>query len=516
MQSIHTHKILILDFGSQYTQLIAKCTREIGVYCEVYPYNIKEEVARGLIVTGIILSGGPRSVNDLESIKIPEYIFKLGVPVLGICYGMQAMVHQFGGKVTLSDKQEFGSVKIQIEKIHKLYDSIPRVHDVWMSHRDKAVILSDDFEIIASSQDSPIAAIAHKKKLYYGLQYHPEVTHSPYGKKLLENFIVKICNCKALWKPENILSTLIKEIKQQIKSDRVVLGLSGGVDSLVTAMVLHKSIGNQLICIFVDTGLLRLNEVEQIMDQFSKNKTIYVKYVNAESQFLNKLKGVHDPEEKRKKIGRLFIAIFNEEAKKLKNIKWLAQGTIYPDIIESGKNCLEKSCVIKSHHNVGGLPKNMELNLLEPLKNLFKDEVREIGRELSLSYHAVNRHPFPGPGLSVRVIGEVKKEYLDILREADEIYISELKRNQYYYKVSQAFALFLPIKSVGTMGDRRKHGYVIALRAVKTDDFMTACWANLPYELIQKVSSRIVNEVKGVARVVYDITDKPPGTIEWE
>ncbi len=516
MQDIHKHRLLILDFGSQYTQLIARRVREIGVYCEIYPYDVDVSFIKDFAASGIILSGGPESVNESVHVRAPECVFELNVPVLGICYGMQTMAHQFGGEVASSDKREFGYAKIEISKVTPLYESVPQTQDVWMSHGDKVVDLGDEFEVIASSENAPIAAMAHKTKPYYGVQYHPEVTHSAYGKELLENFAFKICGCEALWNPASIIEDAVQKIKAQVGSDEVVLGLSGGVDSSVVAALLHKAIGEQLTCVFVDTGLLRLHEGDQVMQTFAENMHVNVVRVNAEERFLAKLEGVNDPEKKRKIIGNLFVDIFDEESAKLKNAKWLAQGTIYPDVIESAGSSSGKAHVIKSHHNVGGLPEDMKLGLVEPLRELFKDEVRKVGVELGLPYRMVYRHPFPGPGLGVRILGEVKKEYADILRQADAIYMQELEKSGYYDKVSQAFAVFLPVKSVGVMGDQRKYDYVVALRAVETIDFMTARWAHLPYELVGHISNRIVNEVKGISRVVYDVTGKPPGTIEWE
>lgn len=516
MQDIHKHRLLILDFGSQYTQLIARRVREIGVYCEIYPYDIDIDVIRAFSASGVILSGGPESVNESGHVRAPQCVFELGVPVLGVCYGMQTMAHQFGGQVASSDKREFGYAKIQINQLSPLYDDVPSTQDVWMSHGDKVVEPGEHFDIIASSENAPIAAMAHKNKPFYGVQYHPEVTHTAYGKELLENFVFKICSCETLWNPASIIEDAVAKIKAQVGSDEVVLGLSGGVDSSVVAALLHKAIGDRLTCVFVDTGLLRLHEGDQVMQTFAENMHVNVIRVNAEERFLEKLAGVGDPEHKRKIIGNLFVDIFDEESMRLKNAKWLAQGTIYPDVIESAGSSTGKAHVIKSHHNVGGLPPDMRLGLIEPLRELFKDEVRKVGVELGLPYRMVYRHPFPGPGLGVRILGEVKKVYADILRQADAIYMQELEKSGYYDKVSQAFTVFLPVKSVGVMGDQRKYDYVVALRAVETIDFMTARWAHLPYELMGHISNRIVNEVKGISRVVYDVTGKPPGTIEWE
>ncbi|WP_116963482.1 glutamine-hydrolyzing GMP synthase [Fastidiosibacter lacustris] len=516
MKDIHQHKLLILDFGSQYTQLIARRVREIGVYCEIYSYDVAIEHIKSFAAKGIILSGGPESVNESECVRAPECVFELGVPVLGICYGMQTMVHQFGGKVASSDKREFGYAKIELKTTSVLYNGIPDVQDVWMSHGDKVVELGEHFEVIAASENAPIAAMAHKCQPFFGVQYHPEVTHSAYGKELLENFAFKICGCEARWNPASIIEDAVNKIRKQVGEDEVILGLSGGVDSSVVAALLHKAIGDQLTCVFVDTGLLRLHEGDQVMQTFAENMHVKVIRVNAESRFFEKLNSNSDPEQKRKLIGTLFVDIFNEESSKLKRAKWLAQGTIYPDVIESAGSATGKAHVIKSHHNVGGLPEDMKLALIEPLRELFKDEVRKVGIELGLPYRMVYRHPFPGPGLGVRILGQVKKEYADILRQADAIYMQELEKSGWYDKVSQAFTVFLPVKSVGVMGDQRKYDYVVALRAVETIDFMTARWAHLPYELIGHISNRIVNEVKGISRVVYDVTGKPPGTIEWE
>nr|WP_208123257.1 glutamine-hydrolyzing GMP synthase [Facilibium subflavum] len=516
MQDIHQHKILILDFGSQYTQLIARRIREIGVFCEIMPYDVDKEHILAFNAKGIIFSGGPESVHISVDVRVPEFIFSLNVPVLGICYGMQSMVYQLGGQVAASDKREFGYAKISVAQESVLFDNLPQVQDVWMSHGDKVVELGDNFVTIAASDNAPIAAVAHREKPFFGVQFHPEVTHSQYGKELLENFIFNVCHCQALWNPANIIDDLVERTRAQIGTDQVILGLSGGVDSSVVAALLHKAVGDQLTCVFVDTGLLRLHEGDQVMNVFAEHKHINVIRVNAEARFLKALQGVKDPEEKRKIIGNLFVDIFDEEAGKLVNAKWLAQGTIYPDVIESAGSSTGKAHVIKSHHNVGGLPEDMMLGLVEPLRELFKDEVRRIGVELGLPYRMVYRHPFPGPGLGVRILGEVKKEYADLLRKADAIFMEELEATGWYDKVSQAFAVFLPVKSVGVMGDQRKYDYVVALRAVETIDFMTARWAHLPYELIEHLSNRIVNEVSGISRVVYDVTGKPPGTIEWE
>lgn len=516
MTDIHNHKILILDFGSQYTQLIARRVREVGVFCEIFPHDIADDFIKDYHAKGIILSGGPESVYDSD-VKAPEIVFELGVPVLGICYGMQTMVMQHGGEVKGADQSEFGKAIINILKSSEnIFSNLKTEQSVWMSHSDKVTQTGEHFEVIASSANAPVAAVAHKSKPFYGVQFHPETTHTENGQQIIENFALNICKCDALWNIENIIENDIKEIKKQVGSDRVILGLSGGVDSSVVAAILHEAIGDQLTCIFVDTGLLRLNEGDQVMEVFAEHMDINVIRVNAENRFLEALKGIGDPEEKRKIIGKLFVDIFDEEAAKIENAKWLAQGTIYSDVIESAGNSQSKAHVIKSHHNVGGLPKEMKLKLLEPLRELFKDEVRKLGLGLGLPYNMLYRHPFPGPGLGVRILGEIKKEYVETLQKADAIFTEELYKHNLYHDISQAFGVFLPVKSVGVVGDQRRYEYVIALRAVVSIDFMTATWANLPYDFLSIVSNRIVNEVKQVSRVVYDVTGKPPGTIEWE
>ncbi|MDF2690936.1 MAG: guaA [Gammaproteobacteria bacterium] len=516
-QDIHQHKILILDFGSQYSQLIARRVREIGVYCELYAFDASEQAIKDFNPSGIILSGGPESVNVAIHFRAPNIVFELGCPVLGICYGMQTMANQLGGKVVAGSKREFGHAKVmKLPVISRLLDNLPEQFSVWMSHGDKVEALPEGFSAVASSDNTAIAMMANEAKGYYGIQFHPEVTHTEYGKQMLENFVLHICACKALWTSSNIIEESIAKIRDTVGKDEVILGLSGGVDSSVVAALLHQAIKDQLTCVFVDTGLLRLNEGDQVMQLFAENMGIKVLRVNAEQRFLQALENINDPEAKRKIIGKLFVEIFEKEAEKLNNAKWLAQGTIYPDVIESAGSATGKAHVIKSHHNVGGLPENMNLKLLEPLRELFKDEVRKIGVELGLPRGMVYRHPFPGPGLGVRILGEVKKQYADLLRQADAIFIEELNKSGWYDKVSQAFAVFLPVRSVGVMGDARKYDYVIALRAVQTIDFMTARWAHLPYELLEHVAHRIVNEVDGISRVTYDITGKPPATIEWE
>lgn len=521
---IHAQKILILDFGSQYTQLIARRVREVGVYSEIRAFDITDEEIREYNPRGVILSGGPESVAAESSPRAPQLVFELGVPVLGICYGMQTMAEQFGGKVQCSNVSEFGYAQIrQVGNgglLHDIRDHIDdhgkALLDVWMSHGDKVVELPVDFELIAETESCPIAGMAHKDKPFFGIQFHPEVTHTLQGKRIFEHFVLEQCGCEALWTPANIVEDAIERVQSTVGSDKVLLGLSGGVDSSVVAALLHRAIGDQLTCVFVDNGLLRLHEGEHVMDMFAQNMGVKVIRANAEELFLGKLKGVADPEEKRKVIGNTFIDVFDDEATKLTGVKWLAQGTIYPDVIESAGAKTGKAHVIKSHHNVGGLPEDMSFELVEPLRELFKDEVRKIGLELGLPYDMVYRHPFPGPGLGVRILGEVKKQYADLLREADAIFIEELRREGWYDKTSQAFAVFLPVKSVGVVGDGRRYEYVIALRAVETVDFMTARWAHLPYEVLETVSNRIINEISGVSRVTYDVSSKPPATIEWE
>jgi GMP synthase (glutamine-hydrolysing) len=522
--NIHADKILILDFGSQYTQLIARRIREIGVYCEIYAYDCETEAIDQFAPKGIILSGGPETVTCGDTPRAPEIVFQLGVPVLGICYGMQTMTEQLGGKVEASDHREFGYAQVRARGHSKLLLDIEdhttpegyALLDAWMSHGDRLIELPEGFKLIASSDGAPIAGIADETRKFYGLQFHPEVTHTRQGGRILERFVVEICDCKALWTAHNIIEDSIVAVKNKVGNDHVILGLSGGVDSSVVAALLHKAIGDQLTCVFVDTGLLRLREGDQVMATFAEHMGVKVIRVDAEQRYLNALSGTEDPEQKRKIIGNLFIEIFDEQAAKLTDAKWLAQGTIYPDVIESAGAKTGKAHLIKSHHNVGGLPENMKLKLVEPLRELFKDEVRKIGLELGLPYEMVYRHPFPGPGLGVRILGQVKKQYADLLRLADAIFIEELYRHQLYEKVSQAFAVFLPVKSVGVMGDGRRYDYVIALRAVETIDFMTARWAHLPYDFLDLVSRRIINEVSGISRVTYDISGKPPATIEWE
>ncbi|AKH88232.1 MULTISPECIES: glutamine-hydrolyzing GMP synthase [Edwardsiella] len=523
-QNIHQDRILILDFGSQYTQLLARRVREIGVYCELWAWDVSEAQIRDFNPSGIILSGGPESTTESGSPRAPEYVFQAGVPVLGVCYGMQTMAMQMGGRVESSTEREFGYAKVEITSPSALFDGIQdslsddgkAVLDVWMSHGDKVTAIPADFTTVASTESCPFAIMANEEKRFYGVQFHPEVTHTHQGQRMLQRFVLDICGCAALWTPATIIEDAVARMREQIGDDEVILGLSGGVDSSVTALLLHRAIGKRLTCVFVDNGLLRLNEAEQVMAMFGDQFGLNIIHVNAEDRFLAALAGIADPEAKRKTIGRVFIEVFDEEAAKLPQVKWLAQGTIYPDVIESAASATGKAHVIKSHHNVGGLPEEMKLGLVEPLKELFKDEVRKIGLELGLPHDMLYRHPFPGPGLGVRVLGEVKKPYCDLLRRADAIFIEELHKADLYNKVSQAFTVFLPVRSVGVMGDGRKYDWVVSLRAVETIDFMTAHWAHLPYDFLGRVSNRIINEVNGISRVVYDISGKPPATIEWE
>jgi GMP synthase (glutamine-hydrolysing) len=523
-QNIHADRILILDFGSQYTQLIARRVREAGVYCELHPWDMEEEQIRQFAPRGIILSGGPQSVHEEQTPRAAEVVFHLGVPVLGICYGMQTMAAQLGGEVESASHREYGYAQVRARGHSKLLKDIEDhtnekgwgLLDVWMSHGDRVNALPDGFHVICETDNAPLAGMADEERDFYGLQFHPEVTHTRQGQRIIERFVHEICGCGRLWTPGNIIDDMIRRVREQVGGDEVLLGLSGGVDSSVVAALLHKAIGDQLTCVFVDNGLLRLNEGDQVMSTFARHMGVKVIRVDAEALFLDKLRGVTDPEQKRKIIGNTFIEVFEAESEKLNNVKWLAQGTIYPDVIESAGAKTGKAKVIKSHHNVGGLPEYMKLGLVEPLRELFKDEVRKIGVELGLPYEMVYRHPFPGPGLGVRILGEVHKEYADVLRLADDIFIEELRKHDLYDKTSQAFAVFLPVKSVGVVGDNRQYDHVIALRAVETIDFMTARWAHLPYDFLDHVTRRICNEVRGVSRVVYDITGKPPGTIEWE
>lgn len=524
MTNIHEHRILIIDFGSQYTQLIARRVREIGVYCEIWPYDNCEEAIKEQNPKGIILSGGPETVTSDDTPRAPDMIFELGVPVLGICYGMQTMASQLGGKVAASSKHEYGFAQVRARNHSRLLKDIedhtsPEGYgllDVWMSHGDRVDELPEGFKLICSTDNAPLAGIADEERHFYGLQFHPEVTHTLQGGRILERFLTDICGCDTLWNSASIIEDSINAMSKQVGDRKVLLGLSGGVDSSVVAALLHKAIGDRLTCIFVDNGLLRLNEGDEVMATFARHMGLNVIRVDAEARFLDALKGEADPEKKRKIIGNLFIDIFEDEAGKIEDADFLAQGTIYPDVIESAGAKSGKAHVIKSHHNVGGLPDYMKLELVEPLRELFKDEVRKIGVELGLPYEMVYRHPFPGPGLGVRILGEVKKEYADLLRLADHIYIEELIKADLYKEVSQAFTVFLPVKSVGVVGDARRYEYVVTLRAVKTIDFMTASIGHLPWDFLERVSSRIINEVSGISRVAYDISSKPPGTIEWE
>jgi len=524
MANLQQNKILVIDFGSQYTQLIARRVREIGVYCELVPYDVNPHFIEKFNPSGIILSGGPDTVSQNDSARAPNIVFNLNVPVLGICYGMQTMAVQLGGEAKSAKKAEFGFAKIRARNHSRLLAGIEDqinsegygLLDVWMSHGIEVTKLPEGFELIASTDNCPIAGFANKNKNYFGLQFHPEVTHTRQGTQILERFITTICQCEKKWTTDNIIDDLLEKIKSQVGNKKVLLGLSGGVDSSVVAMLLDKAIGDQLTCVFVDNGLLRLNEGDEVMATFSQNLGVKVVRANAQEYFYEQLYDESDPELKRKIIGRAFIEIFKQESQKLKDIKFLAQGTIYPDVIESAGAASGKAKIIKSHHNVGGLPGDMNFELVEPLKELFKDEVREIGVRLGLAKKMLYRHPFPGPGLSVRILGHVKKEYADILRQADHIFMEELNNHDLYDKVDQAFAVFLPVKSVGVTGDERRYDFVISLRAVETIDFMTARWARLPYDFLDHVSSRIMNEISRVSRVVYDISGKPPATIEWE
>jgi GMP synthase (glutamine-hydrolysing) len=520
-ENIHAHRVLILDFGGQYTQLIARRVRECGVFSEILPWDIDEAAIREFAPAGVVLSGGPESVNLQDPPRVAQIIFELGVPVLGICYGMQAMAAQLGGKVEASTHREFGYAEITPLASELLAgfsdaESAEPMLKVWMSHGDRVEAIPEGFVTAAKSANSPLAAMEDSSRKFYGVQFHPEVTHTLQGQAILDRFVREICACPGNWTAGNIVADAIDTVRNNVGDGKILLGLSGGVDSSVVAALLHEAIGDQLTCVFVDHGLLRHNEGDQVMATFAEHLGVNVIRVNAVDRFFAALKGVDDPEEKRKIIGGMFIEVFDEESQKLDKIEWLAQGTIYPDVIESAGAKTGKAHVIKSHHNVGGLPEKMRMKLVEPLRELFKDEVRKLGLELGLPREMVYRHPFPGPGLGVRVLGEVKPEFVSLLQLADKIFIEELHANDLYDKTSQAFAVFLPVRSVGVMGDGRKYDYVIALRAVETVDFMTARWARLPYDFLEHVSLRIINEVDGISRVTYDISGKPPATIEWE
>ncbi|HVJ31413.1 MAG TPA: glutamine-hydrolyzing GMP synthase [Gammaproteobacteria bacterium] len=515
-EDAHAERILVVDYGGQYTQLIARRVREVGVYSEILPWDASADAIAAFAPKGIILSGGPESVHEAGSPQISDALLNAGAPVLGICYGMQALAAKLGGAVVPSNHREYGYAEVDLTGGDPLLEKLGARLKVWMSHGDRVERLPKGFAAIGKSSSSPYAAMADVERKIYALQFHPEVTHTEHGLTIIRRFVLDICGCAPVWTAKNIVAEHIEHVRAKVGRDRVLLGLSGGVDSSVVAALLHEAIGDQLVCVFVDTGLLRLNEGDQVMAVFAKHLGANVIRVDAEKTFLAGLAGIADPEQKRKVIGRLFVEVFDAEAEKIKDVRWLAQGTIYPDVIESAGAKTGKAHLIKSHHNVGGLPELMNLKLLEPLRDLFKDEVRKIGTELGLPKELVGRHPFPGPGLGVRILGEVKKEYADLLRRADDIFIAELRAQGLYDSVSQAFAVFLPVKSVGVLGDARKYDYVVALRAVETVDFMTAHWARLPYEFLDLVSRRIINEVPGISRVTYDISGKPPATIEWE
>lgn len=517
-------RILILDFGSQVTQLIARRVREAHVYCEVHPNDVSADFIREFAPKGIILSGSHMSAYEESNDQASQAVFEAGVPVLGICYGMQTMAQQLGGKVESGTKREFGYAEVRARNHSKLLDGIEDFQTeagegmlkVWMSHGDKVSELPPGFKVMASTPSCPIAGMFDEARGFYAVQFHPEVTHTVKGREILQRFVLDICKCKPDWIMGDYAKEAVEKIRAEVGDEEVILGLSGGVDSSVTAALIHRAIGQRLTCVFVDNGLLRKNEREQVRETFEKNMGLKLIVVDAIDRFMNALAGISDPEQKRKIIGREFVNVFQEEAAKIKNAKWLAQGTIYPDVIESAGAKTKKAKVIKSHHNVGGLPDTLHLKLLEPLRSLFKDEVRELGIALGLPAEMVYRHPFPGPGLGVRILGEVKREYADLLREADAIFIEELRKADLYDKVSQAFVVFLPVKSVGVMGDGRTYEWVVSLRSVETSDFMTAKWSELPYDLLGRVSNRIINEVRGINRVVYDVSGKPPATIEWE
>ncbi|MGD0277683.1 MAG: glutamine-hydrolyzing GMP synthase [Smithella sp.] len=508
--------ILIIDFGSQYNQLIARRVRENNVYCQIEPPSISIAAIKALRPEGIILSGGPASIYSKGSPRVDKGILSLGIPILGICYGLQYMVDSLGGKVIGSTKREYGFAELNVKKQQGIFKGVNKKTQSWMSHGDSIGTLPAGFVITASTANTPVAAAEDAKRNFYGLQFHPEVVHTQSGKKMLANFLFNICRCKKSWSMKSFVAHAVEEIRQQVGSEKVILGLSGGVDSSVAAVLLHKAIGKQLTCVFVDNGVLRAGEAERVMEMFKKNLQINLRFARAGKLFLKKLKGVTDPEKKRKIIGGTFIEVFDQEARKIKNVKFLAQGTLYPDLIESRSAFGGPSAVIKSHHNVGGLPKKMNLKLVEPLKHLFKDEVRLLGKELGLADDVVWRQPFPGPGLAIRIIGDVTAQRLSVLRNADTILLEEIRANSLYYKLWQSFAVLLPLKSVGIMGDQRTYENILAIRAVTSDDAMTADWAPLPHDILARISNRIINEVRGVNRVVYDISSKPPSTIEWE
>ncbi|MRR56255.1 MAG: glutamine-hydrolyzing GMP synthase [Deltaproteobacteria bacterium] len=514
-EDIHSEKILILDFGSQVTQLIARRVREQSVYCEIHPYNMSLAKIREYDPKGIILSGGPSSVYDSDAPHSDPAIFDLGIPVLGICYGMQLMTNQLGGKVERSDKREYGRAMMELDDVEDIFSGFDGRTEVWMSHGDRIEAMPAGFSRIAHTEHCPVAAMKDPKRHFYGVQFHPEVVHTPRGEEMLGNFVFSVCGCRPVWTMASFIETEIADIRRKVGDGRVICGLSGGVDSSVVAVLIHRAIGDQLTCVFVNNGLLRKGEAEKVVNLFTKHFKINLKYVDAADRFLDKLAGITDPEQKRKIIGNEFIYLFEEEAKKLGKVDYLAQGTLYPDVIES-VSTKGPSAVIKSHHNVGGLPEKMNLKLLEPVRELFKDEVRLLGRELGMPDEVIHRQPFPGPGLAIRCICEITAERLDILREADAVVLDEIRKAGLYRDIWQSFAILLPVKTVGVMGDARTYDYTIAIRAVNSLDGMTADWVKLPYELLGSISSRIINEVKGVNRVVYDISQKPPSTIEWE
>jgi len=514
-EDIHSEKILILDFGSQVTQLIARRVREQSVYSEIHPYNISIDKIREYSPKGIILSGGPSSVYDTDAPHSDPAIYELGIPILGICYGMQLMTHQLGGKVERSEKREYGRAMMDLDDVADLFSGFDGRAEVWMSHGDRIDAMPDGFQRIAHTEHCPVAAMKNAERGFYGVQFHPEVVHTPRGAEMLGNFLFTVCECRPVWTMASFIETEVEDIRRKVGDGRVICGLSGGVDSSVVAVLIHRAIGDQLTCVFVNNGLLRKGEAEKVVNLFSKHFKINLKYVDATDRFLDKLNGITDPEQKRKIIGNEFIYLFEEEAKKLGKVDYLAQGTLYPDVIES-VSIKGPSAVIKSHHNVGGLPEKMNLKLLEPVRELFKDEVRLLGRELGMPDEVIHRQPFPGPGLAIRCIGEVTAERLEILREADAVVLDEIRKAGLYRDIWQSFAVLLPVRTVGVMGDARTYDYTVALRAVNSLDGMTADWVKLPYELLGSISSRIINEVKGVNRVVYDISQKPPSTIEWE